>query len=461
MTTTNDSHHPMYSVGTRYPRNALLAGVLIALAANVATAQDDDADTPIDEVEVFATPLGNTIDEIGQGVTVLQGDALSRQLANTIGETLALQPGVTASDFGAGASRPVVRGLAGPRVRVQEDGISTLDVSTISVDHAVALEPLIIERVEILRGPATLAYGSGAVGGVVNTISERLPDSLTDGVDGRFQITGNTVADERYLALGLNGSAGNIAWHVDGMGRDAGNYEIPGVAIILEDFEEEQPDGFVQNSDLESSSWGAGLGWVGERAYLSFAVSGFDTNYGLPTLEEEEEEEGEEGGEEEEEGPIRLDLEQTRFDFKGGIQPQSGFISQIEVRGAYNDYAHIEFEGDETGTTFDNEAFEGRIDITHAPIGDWEGAFGLQVELREFSAIGAEAFVPPTETTAFGLYLIEELDLDEWFFSIGGRVETQEQDPESGESVDDTAFSLSASAIRRLANSHRLGLTLS
>lgn len=443
-------------------RTSLSAAVGAALLINhgAALAQDDDEDHPrIDEIEVVATVLDNTIDQIGQGVTVLEGDELERLRTNTIGELLALTPGVTASDFGAGASRPVIRGLAGPRVRVQEDGISTLDVSTISVDHAVALEPLLIERVEVLRGPATLAYGSGAVGGVVNTITTRLPTEVPEGLEGRFRLGGNTVANEQSAALALRGGIGQVVLQVDAAVRDQDDYEIPGVAITLEDFEEEQEPGTVANSALDSSAFGGGLSWIGKRAYFGVSVSAFETTYGVPTIEEEEEEEGE-GGEEEEEEGISLDIEQTRIDFKAGIEPAGGFLRKIELRGAYNDYDHVELEGDEIGTTFANEAFEARLDIAHQPIGNWEGSFGVQFAVAEFSAIGAEAFVPPVDTTSVGIYLIEELDLDDWFFSVGGRFETQDQEPVAGGSIDDTAFSISASAIRTFAERHRVGLTL-
>ncbi|MEO0423737.1 MAG: TonB-dependent receptor [Pseudomonadota bacterium] len=439
---------------------AVGAALLINHGAVLAQEDDDEDHRPIDEIEVVATLLDNTIDEIGQGVTVLEGDELERLRTNTIGEMLALTPGVTASDFGAGASRPVIRGLGGPRVRVQEDGISTLDVSTVSVDHAVALEPLLVERVEVLRGPATLAYGSGAVGGVVNTITTRLPTEIPDGLEGRFRLGGNTVANEQSAALALRGGIGQIVLQVDASIRDQDDYDIPGVAITLEDFEEEQERGTVANSALESSAFGGGLSWIGERGYFGVNVSTFETTYGVPTIEEEEEEEGEEGEEEEGEEGISIDLEQTRIDFKAGIEPASGFLSKIELRGAYNDYDHVELEGEEIGTTFANEAFEARLDIAHQPIGDWVGSFGVQFATAEFSAIGAEAFVPPVDTTSVGVYLIEELDLDDWFFSIGGRFETQDQEPVAGGSVDDTAFSVSASAIRTFAERHRIGLTL-
>jgi iron complex outermembrane receptor protein len=463
----------------RSPLGWIALGVLVSSAAQ---AEDEEgghqhggewAHKPIEEVTVTATVLDNSIAEITQGVTVLEGDELRRVISNSIGETLALQPGVTASYFGPGSSRPIIRGLAGARVRVMEDAISTLDVSTLSVDHAVAVEPLLVDRVEVLRGPATLAYGSGAIGGVVNTVTTRLPTSLPeDRFDGRFELRGDTVSEERTAAFGLNAATGRLVWHVDGLARETDDYRIPGFASvdgpeIDEDGDVEGEEGVLENSDIETNAFAGGLSWIGESVYAGFAVSVFNTNYGIPTSEEEEDDDtgvkkgqvaplG--GGDE----IVRIDLEQTRYDFKAGWNAANGgFLESIIFRAAYNDYEHAELEGDEVGTQFDNDAFEGRLEVRHAAIGAWEGAFGLQVETREFSAIGEEAFVPPVDTTSFGAFIVEEGSFGNWRASLGGRVETQDQDPSEGPSVSDTAYSLSTGLVRFVGESDSVLLNLS
>jgi iron complex outermembrane receptor protein len=439
---------------------------VLATPALMAAEDDDDGHAhggavlhqPLEEMVVTATPLNSAVTDITQGVTVLEGDELSRLVSNTIGETLAMQPGVTASFFGAGSSRPIIRGLGGARVRVMDDGISSLDVSTVSVDHAVALEPLLVERVEVLRGPTTLLYGSGAVGGIVNTVTTRLPETLPEkAIDGRFEVRGDTVADERTGAFGIDGRAGRFVLHLDGVAREASDYRIPGSAEVDPEEGEEAESGRLENSSLEAQSVAAGLGWIGDNTFVSVGVTRFETNYGVPGAHEEGE-----GGEEEEEEEeiIRIDMEQTRVDLKAGWSG-TGAIRSVRFRGAYNDYEHVELEGEEIGTQFANDAFEGRLELTHAPLGAWEGAFGLQFDVREFSAIGDEAFVPPVDSTSLGAFIVEEGTFGDWRASLGARVEGQSQEPTGGESVDDTAYSLSAGAVRFFDKGNSVALNLS
>ncbi len=459
----------MNSISHSSRRAPAAAPVLLPLlfATRAALAQDGGEEpTPIDldhirmeEMTVVATPLDTSVKQLTQGVTILQGEALSRAVSNTIGETLAAQPGVTASYFGAGSSRPVIRGLGGPRVRVMEDGIASLDVSTVSVDHAVGVEPLLVERVEVLRGPNTLLYGSGAVGGVVNTITTRLPtDQPEPGVRGRVELRGDTVADQRTGAFDFNGTAGQFAFHVDGLVREQDDYELSDDVEPAGDLRIE--DGRLANSDLESNAYGAGVTWFGERAFFGVTVSGFETNYGVQTVEEEEGD-GDGGEEEEGEENIRIDLEQTRVDLKGRITPAGGFFDTIEMRAAWNDYRHVELEGAKIGTRFDNDALEARLEMRHRQIGAWDGAFGVQLELRDFAAVGAEAFVPPVETTRAGLFLVEERGFGQWLLSLGGRAETQRQDSETGLEVEDSAFSASAGLVREIGAADAVALNLS
>jgi iron complex outermembrane receptor protein len=438
------------------------AGLLICISTT-ATAQAVD-----EEIIVTGTPGPASPDDLAQSVTVLSGETLERVRAANLGETLAGELGVSASYFGAGSSRPIIRGLAGPRVRMLEDGIDSLDVSTVSVDHAVTIDPLAAEQIEIFRGPTTLLYGSGAVGGVINTVTRRIPEtSPEDGLDGAVELRGDTVADDRALSFSLDGGGDAIAWHVDALTRDTGDYEIPGYAELEEDHEEEEEEereheevyGILENSDVEIDSLAAGIGWHGDSGFFGLSVSNFDTNYGLTGHHEHHEEEGE--AEEEEEPAVRIDMQQTRYDLKGGWIGLGGPIATINLRLGVNDYEHVELEGAEVGTRFDNDAWEGRIEFLHTPIGAWQGAFGLQLTEREFSAIGEEAFVPPTETTNYGLFLIEQREFDAWELSLGARVETQEHRPEGGlPRVDQRAASASVAAIRQLGGGYSLAFNL-
>ncbi len=410
-----------------------------------------------EEIRVIATPQDHTIAELAQSITVLGDETLQRIQSTNLGETLAGELGVSASAFSAAASRPIIRGLAGARIKMMEDGIDSLDVSSVSVDHAVGIDPLIAEQIEIFRGPTTLLYGSGAVGGVVNTVTRRIPEMAPEsGLEGAFEIRGDTVADDRTGAFRLDGGDERFAWHVDGLKRDAGDYEIPGPAEL--DAHDDEPElGYLENSSFDVSNVAAGGTWFGENSFFGVSVGGYESNYGVPGHHHEDEEPVF-GGEEEEE-IVRIDLEQTRFDLKGGWVNDGGAIEAINYRIGFNDYQHQELEGGEVGTLFENDAFEGRVEFLHRPVGIGDGAFGIQFGEREFSAIGEEAFIPPVDTRTVGVFGLEHFDLENWSLSLGGRLEKQEHSP-SGALPDysDTAVSLSFAAIRRLGDDYALAL---
>lgn len=430
----------------------LAIAIAVILASPPLSAQETDRDgtaghtdhTELERITVRALPLERSQMESAQPVDVLTGEELDDKRGATLGETLATEPGVHNTFFGQGAGRPVIRGLGGNRVRMQEDGLSTADASAASADHAVTIEPLLVDRIEILRGPATLLYGSGAVGGVVNVIDNRVPERIPDrGFEGRFEVRGNTVADEKAGVIRLDGGGGNFAWHVDGSWRDAGDYDIPGFAELGEDHEHENdhdhddehddhagetPEGIVPNSFVETRSGTVGGSWIGERGFIGLSFRGFDTEYGVPGghghgEEEEEDDHDDDHGDEHGEEEISIDMEQRRWDLKGGLdRPLPGFAS-ARLRMGFNEYTHTEFEGEETGTVFDVEAFQTRLELNHVPVNGWEGALGFQYDDEDFLAEGEEAFVPDANTRSWGLFFLEEKKHDRWRFSFGGRVE--------------------------------------
>jgi iron complex outermembrane receptor protein len=455
-----------YSV--RVPVGPLALGIASVLLPAAAFAQHE-----LEEVVVTATPRSQSTADLAQSVTVLSGEELNRTRSANLGETLESQLGMSASYFGSGASRPIIRGLAGARVRTMEDGIDSMDVSTVSVDHAVSIDPLVAQQIEIFRGPTTLLYGSGAVGGVINTVTNRIPEAAPeDGLDAAFELRGDTVSNDRTAAAAIDGGSDRFAWHVDMARRKTDDYEIPGFAEHEregehEDEEEaedhEEVEGILENSDLELTSFAAGGSWLGDDAFFGVSVSGFDTQYGVPGHAHDEHEEGEEEEEEEEEHGeevVRIDLKQTRVDLKGGWSGFTGVVEGINLRFGANDYEHVELEGDEIGTRFLNEAYEGRLELLHAPIGMWNGAFGLQFGEREFSAIGEEAFVPPVDTSTYGVFLLEQLEMQRWNVSLGARYEAQEHTPTGAPAVDDTAASFSVAAVHELGNGHSLAFNL-
>jgi len=419
----------------------------------------------LEEVVVTATPRDLAAADLAQSVTVVAAETLDRVRAANLGETLESQLGMSASYFGTGASRPIIRGLAGARVRTMEDGIESMDVSTVSVDHAVSIDPLVARQIEIFRGPTTLLYGSGAVGGVINTVTNRIPElAPEDGLEGAFELRADTASNERTGAVALDGGAERFAWHFDAARRNTDDYEIPGFAELEHEGEvvgfEDQLEGVLENSDLELSSYAFGGTWLGERSFFGAAVSGFDTQYGVPghAHAHEEEEQPLPGGLQEEAAPVRIDIEQSRVDLKGGWTGLAGGIETINLRLGLNDYEHVELEGGEIGTRFRNDAYEGRLEILHAPLGMWTGALGLQFGDREFAAIGDEAFVPPVDTASYGVFVIEQLQKQRWQLSLGARIERQAHEPTGAPHVADTAASFSAAAIRELGRGYSLAL---
>ena len=437
---------------TAHYNNCRQRNALCICAALVAPALH--AQHAVEEIRVIATPHERTIAQLAQSVSVLGNEELQRAQSANIGETLADQLGMSASSFGAGASRPIIRGLAGARVKLMEDGIDSLDVSTVSVDHAVGIDPLVAEQIEIFRGPTTLLYGSGAIGGVVNTVTRRIPEMTPEaGFEGAFELRGNTVADDRTGALRLDGGGTGFAWHVDMLRRDAGDYEIPGFAE-LEPEAGETPEGVLENSSFETTNGSIGGSWLGDNGFLGVSISSYDSNYGVPGHHEEA---AAMGAEEE---LVRIDLNQTRFDLKGGWMSMSGPIERVSFRLGVNDYEHQELEGAEIGTLFANDAYEGRIEVTHEPWGEWEGDFGIQFGERQFSAIGEEAFIPPVDTRTVGLFVLEHREVSDWSLSLGGRLERQEHDPSSplSPSFSDTAASASFAAIRQLGDDYALAM---
>jgi len=422
----------------------------------------------LQRVEVSASAFGRSALELSQPIDIISGDDLDILSQASIGETLSSQLGVTSTYFGPASGRPVIRGLTGNRVRVQQDGIGSMDVSALSPDHAVAIEPLLIDSVEIVKGPATLLYGNGAFGGVINMTDSRIPEeSPYTPVSGAIETRGDTAANERSFVARFDGGGERFAWHVDAFTRDTGEAEIPGAAEseILheaegheEEEEEEEAFGILENSDVETRGGAIGGSWIGEKGFFGAAVSTYDSNYGVPGHAHEETEE--EGAEHEGEEGVRIDLKQTRYDFKGKRDDPFAGIETLKFRAGYNDYQHQEIEEGAVATTFTNKEFDGRLEMVHAPLADWRGAFGIQVRDRDFSAVGEEAYVPPTESQGVGVFLVEEREFAAWRIELGGRVENQDQNATGFAGQSDTAFSTSGGLVRKLGDAQSLGINV-
>jgi iron complex outermembrane receptor protein len=405
-----------------------------------AVAQDDprhDKPETIDTIEVHATPLSGTAEDLARPVEVLSGERLDEAKANSLGETVNKLPGVQASYFGPGVGRPIVRGLDGARVQVLSDGLGSGDVSTVSADHAVSIEPFLANQIEVLKGPATLLYGTGAIGGAVNVIDGRVPERLTDQpLEGRAELRGGSVNDEGTGMLRVDGSTERFAFHVDALHRGTGDFEIPGhaesAALMAEHGEIPDPAdaGLLPNSFVRTDGAAFGLSWIGDRGFVGGAYSLFNTRYGVPGHAHEGDE-AEEAGQVED--GVHIEIDQHRNEMRGGIDGLGPFES-LRVKLASTEYTHTEFEGDAIGTVFDNDSTEARAELVHPAWAGWKGAFGLQWGAREFVAIGAEAFVPGSRSRDGGLFWIGERTFGEAFkLELGARHDRNRID------VDDAA----------------------
>jgi iron complex outermembrane receptor protein len=388
------------------------------------------------------------------GTSVLEIKDIQRDAATgQIGDLLAKIPGVSATSFAPGSSRPVLRGQQGERVRVLVDGVGTSDVSNTSVDHATTIEPITVERIEVLRGPAVLLYGSQAIGGAVNVIDKRIPTRVPDEdlhFDGFAGI--DSASNLRTAAGSVDiGLTNNLVLHVDGSWRETGDIDIGGFQVapalradLLADADEEEAEGeleeaaelreaagqrgTVPNTAMESWTINAGLGVILGESTFGASLGWYDTSYGVPTRPgaghhggegEGEGEAEEEGGEEN----VTIGLNQFRADFKGDIYLGDGTFERLKLRAGYSDYTHTEFEGAEVGTVFDSTSFEARAELVQSANGTLRGSSGVQYSHRDFFAVGAEAYIPPNLTDQFAVFTLQEYGTGPFQIEAAARAE--------------------------------------
>ncbi len=463
---------------SRFPqvtsRNAIASVLALGMVTSPALAadaqpQDSDAEAQervVDDVHdrrvdyqgnIVVTAAGLEQLDILAGTSVFEVEEIQQNLAGQIGEVLVKLPGVSATSFSPGASRPVLRGFQGERVRVLTDGLGTIDVSNTSVDHATTIDPLTAERIEVLRGPAVMLYGSQAIGGAVNVIDKRIPRRVPDEpvhVDGL--LSWNSAYDLREGGASIDVPLSDrFVVHVDGTYRETNDMEIAGFQLspvlraeLLEEAAEEEEEGeldeaaelreaaeqrgVLPNSATRTWTANAGFAFIDGDNSLGVAIGWYDTRYGVPTRpgaghhHGEEGEEGAEEGEEEGEELVSIDLEQFRADLRGELALGDGLFSKLITRLGYSDYTHTEFEGDEVGTTFDVEGIEARVELVQQETRSWRGSVGAQYYHRDFFAEGAEAYVPPNITDQFALFTLQEFGSGPFQVEAAGRFETSD-----------------------------------
>jgi iron complex outermembrane receptor protein len=369
-------------------------------------------------------------------VDTLSREDLARLAAATLGAALGHEPGVSSSGFAPGAARPVIRGQGGERVRVLENGTGSLDVSGISDDHAVPVDPSLAEHVEVLRGPATLRYGANAIGGVVSVRDGRVPEASPGRrLGGRAGGALGTADEERSGFAVLEGGSRGWAWRAGGFARESDDLDIPGFAKSRRLLEEEgnpsgagEAHGRLPNSHARAHGGTVGASRVGSWGFAGVALGSFSTDYGVPNEPE-----------------VHIELERTRVDARGSWGTSCG-SPRVSWDLAWSDYEHTEFEGDEAGTVFRQDAFEGRAEWVHARFGAWEGALGVHASHADLRVVGEEALLPKARTTAVALFAVERRPLGHRLtLELGARWEHTFVDSVGDEEFD--AASLSGSLV--------------
>lgn len=406
-------------------------GLSVALAAALALvakhAQAEEADHPIHielpTTSVTANPLDSGLEELVPPVSVLNGRELSYRRESTLGETLNGTPGVHSSYFGPNASRPVIRGLDGDRIRLMQNGIGMIDASSLSPDHAVPIDPLAVEQIDVVRGPAALQYGGSAVGGVVNAIDNRIPRDPINGASGRGEARFGGAADERSGSALVEAGNGLIAIHADAYKRTTDDLDIPGFArsarLRARDPQAAEARGTLPNSAAESDGGALGASVTTEHGYAGISYAEFNADYGTVA-----------------EPSVKIDMNSARWDAAGELRNLGEAIHRVKMRLTHVDYEHREIDAGEVGTIFRNRGWEGALEAAHGQIGPLTGVVGLQFHDSDFSASGEEALIPKVQTATHAAYLFEEWPLQVFDralkLSFGGRFERSTVESDGG-----------------------------
>jgi len=394
---------------------------------------------------VTGNPLGVGSDQMVVPISILNGRELSLRRENTLAETLNSVPGVSNSSFGPSVGRPMIRGMDSDRIRILQNGVNSIDASNLSFDHAVAIDPLIIEQIDVIRGPATLLYGGGAVGGVINAIDHRIPKEKLQGITGRGEIRYGGANLEQSQAAVIDLGTGNFVMHLDAYHRDGKNYRIPGNAVSnrlqsTQTWNPEEGDNGdtygtkplhegdytsystdhgrrrLLNSQSETKGGAIGASMIFDKGFAGFSYAKHQSVYGSVK-----------------EPWVHLDMDRDRYDFSSELKDLNTFFDRAKFKIAYTNYQHHEKEGSEIHTTFKNAVTDGTFELGHKPIAGLQGVLGMQFDHGKFNAIGHEAFVPNSRTNSQSVYIYEELPLDQHKVTFGLRHGKHDVENKGGE----------------------------
>ncbi len=432
---------PWHLPWARY--NLKIKPIVFALSLAISnSAFADDKSIELDPIAVTGNPLGVASDELVVPISVINGKELNARRASTLGETLNGIPGVSATQFGPNASRPVIRGLDAERVRILQNGIGILDASSLSFDHAVGVDPLIIEQIDVIRGPAALLYGGNAVGGVVNAIDHRIPKEQLNGVIGRAETSFGGPASTRSGAVVVDLGNDQFAVHVDVYNRKTNDLNIPGFAVSRRKNEADstprENKGTLVNSDAQNDGAAIGAALTFEQGYIGASIATMNSDYGVVAEED-----------------VRINMKSDRLELASEFTELDSIFHRVKARMAHTDYEHVELEGNEVGTTFKNRGIEGSLEAGHQTIAGFDGVIGYQFSNTNFEALGEEAFVPDVNTQNQALYLYEELPINQHKITMGartGRTEVNSKNSPGFSAGQDNNFNTTSLAFGGLYN---------
>lgn len=470
-----------------FSKNILTISILATMSMP-SFAADKEQTQALETIRIKAHPLEQVSQDFAVADTVVGHEQLSTG-AVTLGDALNSEVGIYSNQFGAGSSQPVIRGQNGPRVKVLQNFSDNVDVSTLSPDHAVTVDPILAKQIEVIRGPSTLLFGAGTVGGLVNVIDGKIPTQMPEkGYEGQLGLRYNTGSDEKMASGGLTVGLGDqVALRLEGLKRDANNYIAPNY------FHEDEKERRVDNTFAKGETANVGLSWIYDRGFAGISYSNRRDKYGLPGhsheyescelhelhlhcgehdhghdehdedhgLDAHDDHEHEEHGHEH--GGPWIDLKSERYDFRTELNDPIAGFKKLRAHASYTDYQHDEIEEGEVATRFKNKGYDARVELVHNPIATWEGVFGVQYSQQKLDITGEEAlFAGPSKTQKWGLFALEHKQWNDVHFELAARLEHQEIDIDTPQNdFDGTGFSYSGAANWEFAPNYKLSFVAS
>ena len=461
-----------------FPKNILTLSILAVASVSVFASENEQA-TTLDTIRIKAHPLEQTSKDFAVADTVVDQKRLA-QGAVTIGEALSGETGISSNQFGAGSSRPVIRGQDGPRIKILQNSSENIDVYTLSPDHAVTVDPALAKQVEVIRGPSTLLFGAGTVGGLVNVTDSKLPTAMPEkGYEGNATLRYNTGSDEKLATAGVTlGLGDQVALRVEGLKREANDYIAPDYV------HEGEKERRVDNTFAKGQTVNFGLSWIYDRGFTGISYSNRQDQYGLPGHSHEyeschlhglslhcgEHDHDEDGHDHDdhdhdhahEAGPW-IDLKSERYDVRTELDDPFAGFKKLRAQASYTDYQHDEIEEDTISTRFKNKGYDGRLELVHNPLGAWEGVIGTQYGQQKLELTGEEAFLAPNTTKKWSVFALEHAQLNDVHVELAARADQQkiDIDDSSKKDFDGSAFSVSGAANWEFAPNYKLSLVTS